>query len=247
MYFLHQTNRKKPCWIVLISILWIICIDLISLIKSISGLCGAALAVGTGPTHCSPHAKTKPCKTWKVKTSLFHCQWLSLFASWGRGESIALSHLNCALWNSKFPASYVIRSNLWSRNFMSGSRKNCYNPEFTIQVVHLKILKAVHCTIYQPPGLLLDSLKSHHNSIVQCLNAHKLFLCFHWQTTTYCAVICGYGLTMPICLPVLMTVTDGTLSTQIWCSKSPLPRIMEHTITAGMLINSSAKINKYRT
>lgn len=124
VYFLHQANRKKPYWIVLISILWISYIDLISLIKSISRLWGAALAVGTGPTHSSPHAKTKPWQIWKVKTSLFHCQWLSLFTSWWRGESIALSHLNCAFWNSKFPASYVIRNYIWSRNFMSEVRNS---------------------------------------------------------------------------------------------------------------------------
>lgn len=142
--FSTEQTERNPAEIVLISILWISIIDLISLIKSMSGLWGAALAVGTGPTHSSPHAKTKPWKIWKVKTSLFHCQWLSLFTSWRRDESI---DRNCALWNSKFSASYVVRNNLRSWNFTPESQRNCYNPEFTIQ--YSRPLKNIEsCTLH---------------------------------------------------------------------------------------------------
>lgn len=98
------------------------------------------------------------------------------------------------------------------------SWRNFENPELGIQYGRLLYQQSRNCSFH---CLLVTffAFQSCTDSIVQCLPAHMLFVCFYAQTIIKCAVMSRYELTMlrrtTDASILLFRPTNGTLSTRM--------------------------------
>lgn len=92
------------------------------------------------------------------------------------------------------------------------------NPELGIQYGRLLYQRSRNCSFHCLLAIFF-TFQSCADSIVQCLPAHMLFVCFYAQTIIKCAVMCRYELTMLTRTTdasiLLFQPTNGTLSTRM--------------------------------